>query len=796
MTTMRRQWLNEGRRRVAPRVLALVGVLGIQLVAWELARQDCARAVEGNNLSDALEICRAEYLATNDPFTGARYADQWRRSDREGARAFVTTLIGTRAQPDAYQVLGKIAYKEGQQAEAQRLLEIAHTLHFAELRFREAAVDNQQIALIYKEQHRFADALRSLDSCIREAHTGQATRIEGYCHVTAAQVLSEIGHYQAADHELEQARSQLVMERGRDDLEVQLGTAQIRNGFGPLRFMSLCRASTNLKKAISDAKVAANLYTQSMAELNLVYVLAELSGAGTNKTCDADHDYAAEAMAHLDTARLLDVRNEGSDERTYLAGRIAYRSGDFAQARALDAAVFDKLDGDEEDFRLHIAVAEADMALKSGALEEAIRWASRGVEIADPIRKAGDAVELRAWILSARREPYEQLFVAYVKSKRFDDAIVAFDHWQARTLLDELARGTATPPPTLGSAALVAEGLNKYLPTLSQAPVVQLANRDALLPGVDNVDLIALTVADDTLWRITSYHGQRNIVEVGSLHALTEELDKFRSNATSTELGDALGEKLLGSEPFRKTDEPLYIVLDSGTPAAAAEVLGAVSGLPVVALRSHGKPLIAFRPIIHPVRLSELRCITPIQPARTHVIADSTGNLSGARREAETLAASTHGVLSLERAATRAAVFEAGPGDHLHIAVHGEVGDSGGELKLSDGTLSALEISGRHNSPASVFLDACDSAAATDRELAGSVAAAFLASGSQQVVATLRSVDDEAAAELAGLFYAGNGIADPAIALAHAQAALSETNNPDWPYFVLYGHDICREGTK
>jgi CHAT domain-containing protein len=61
------------------------------------------------------------------------------------------------------------------------------------------------------------------------------------------------------------------------------------------------------------------------------------------------------------------------------------------------------------------------------------------------------------------------------------------------------------------------------------------------------------------------------------------------------------------------------------------------------------------------------------------------------------------------------------------------------------------------------------------------------------VIATLHSVSDPCASEITSAFYRNNGVADPARALAHVQAALAQTSNVDWPNFVLFGHDTCRK---
>jgi CHAT domain-containing protein len=90
------------------------------------------------------------------------------------------------------------------------------------------------------------------------------------------------------------------------------------------------------------------------------------------------------------------------------------------------------------------------------------------------------------------------------------------------------------------------------------------------------------------------------------------------------------------------------------------------------------------------------------------------------------------------------------------------------------------------------MVTACSSADSDDGELATALATGFLASGSKQVIGTLRPINDAGAWELANKFYLLNGVSDPARVLARVQAELDGTSNADWPNFVLFGHDNCR----
>src|SRR5262245_55495937 len=102
-------WANRlGRRpvRLAMEILALACVLSATYVMCS-DDTDCEHAVRANNINLALLVCHDEYLATNDPQTGARLANVQRRSgDLPTARALATNLLATTARSDALQILG------------------------------------------------------------------------------------------------------------------------------------------------------------------------------------------------------------------------------------------------------------------------------------------------------------------------------------------------------------------------------------------------------------------------------------------------------------------------------------------------------------------------------------------------------------------------------------------------------------------------------------------------------------------------------------------------------------------
>lgn len=761
--------LSKPRMRAALKALALVGMLSAKYVICEAPEPDCRHAVRDSNDGLAVIVCEREYTRTQDPATGALLAHMLRRSGKlQAASALANSLLATSAQSDAFQVLGKIAISEHRLDDGRTALERARELHVIEGRADLLAGDDQALVTIFWERKQFTEALRALDTCITESRQAHDRMLEGYCHMYAGSVLGEVGYFEGAKEELTRAALLLNSDRDLASLANERGAMDQHYGLGPFNQSYNAQAVLEFEAAIEHASAAARPLDRRRAELNLVYSLAE-----TGRT--------DEAAQHLETARQLDL--EGSDivDRALLEARIAYRRGDLALATSINTRTYDRITDDDD--RLRACIMQAQIGLTTGDLEGTAAWARRGGEVVEKMHGAQSALELRPWMLSMRRQPLEFLFTALARMRRFDDALAVFDQWQGRTLLDAMARQKLAQPPSLRDAAMHTEDLRNLFPVLSNAPIMKTTGRDALLAALRGVELVAVLVANDEVWRITARHGRLDMADLGAVATLKPLFDQFESEPTRVELADALGTKLLGEGAFRDTGETLFVLLD-----------GPVAGLPIAALRGRGRPIVAFRTIVRASRLSELGCV-PASSGTRHavVIADAHGDLPAARLEAKNVAAIFDVTPSLGTAATRDALFAASKDDVLHVATHASVNSGGGSLDMYDQSISALEIAARRDGPALVFLSDCASADAKDGERATALATAFLASGSPQVIATLHSVTDPGASEITSEFYRNHGVEDPPRALARVQTTLAKTSNVDWPYFTLFGHDTCRK---
>jgi tetratricopeptide (TPR) repeat protein len=760
------------RSRIARRLpwilvlAALVAGLAATLLIYRHRAPDCRAAARAATDAIAVSVCEREFEGTGDPAVGVLLADAQRRlGNMNVASAIASGLLATPHRADALQILGKIAVAQARFDAASDALERARELHRAADQRAELARDDQALAGVLTKREQYAEALRILDECIGEARAGGDQGIEGYCHLSSAQVLSRIGYFDASGHEIDLAEPLSTSARDLAWLEVARGDLLQELGRSPIPTQHFERSVSAFARALGLASSAQLPRLQLTTELNLVYSLAELRRTG-------------DAERHLDAARVLDFDGHYASQRAQLAARIAYRRGDLAVASSQNDRLFDTITDDDE--RLDVCVMQARIALASHDLALAETWARRGVAQAEKIRAAQTVIELRAWILSSRRDPYELLFTALARAGRFEAALAIFDQWQGRTLLDVVSRSTSTKPVELRGAAARLDRLGAWLPVASAAPLMRTDAGHTLTADLRNLDVLALVIADGDLWSVTTGGGELHMTDLGAIGALQDRLDRFQSAPTDRALADELGELLVPDTTFRATQDTLRVVLD-----------GPLSGLPIAALRHHGRPLISVRPIVHAPRLSELTCLGASDRAHAVVLADPRGDLPEARREAEVIASLLGTTSTMGPAATTKALLAAARGDVLHVAAHADIEVDGGLLYLSDQAISALEIAARGLGPALVVLSACDSALSSDAELAGALSTAFLASGSTQVVATLRPVSDAGARELTTRFYRDGGVRDPVRVLAHIQASLSRTNNTDWPSFAVFGHDFC-----
>ena len=254
----------------------------------------------------------------------------------------------------------------------------------------------------------------------------------------------------------------------------------------------------------------------------------------------------------------------------------------------------------------------------------------------------------------------------------------------------------------------------------------------------------------------------------------------FRSAPDRLDAAAAAAAILLPPE-LTAGDRPLTIVAS-----------GRFADLPFPALRRGSRLLIEDRAIARLPGLATMRCQIHAAGGPPVFIGDAAGDLPQAAAEVRALATAHHVPARLGAAATRAAVLASRDAAWLHLAVHGEVGPEGGALSLRDGSFAAASVLRQHLAPAVVVLAGCSTATGADVESWSGFPSAFLAAGSRFVIATTRSVGDDAAAAVMQTFYAQPAALDPIARLAAAQRVVAaRVPATAWASFAAWGVIGC-----
>jgi hypothetical protein len=681
----------------------------------------------------ALEMCRTEYEGTRDLQAGARLARLLvDAGDLRAATQLANVLRDGPMASDALYVVGKAALAEHRLDEGRAALEAARALHTKERRRTEVAADDLALAELLLAQSLPQAALRAVDTCLGTAAEAANAILADRCHLIAAAILGELGQRDLAAQELALAARSLT--HGENGLLLQLGNA----AFDQQPTFDLARHDR--LALVTLRRVRGSLLPGS----RLVAVTERMLAASLIEVDDLDG-----AAQHLAAAERLEP---GALEIELLRARLALRRGDLASAAHLAEQAYARARGDRSS--LAASTLRAEIALAAGDLKTAARWAARatGGEAASVAAGAEQAP-----ITPLRRRAYDLGFVALVGLKRFEDALEMFDELQDRSVRQSLQGHEALAP--------------------QREPLIRAAR---FARQRDRVDFVALVVANEHLWRATSFHGDLAITDLGARTASAAEINRF--TAAPTEATDDLGRTLLGDLAFRRTNETLFVMLDRS-----------LAQLPVAALRRSAQPLVALRPVLRVSSSRQLGCTSaaPRAPGAV-VIADAVGDLEGARAEAQQLATRFGASPILGAAATSAALLDRPATGLLHLAVHA----SGRSLFLHDREVSALEIARRAGVASLVVITSCATTTLGGSGLSASLVDGFLAAGAAHVVSALRPTSDAGANAVTYAFYGQGGRADPVRALARAQAQLASAGNRDWPSFAVFGNDICEAGEE
>jgi hypothetical protein len=351
-----------------------------------------------------------------------------------------------------------------------------------------------------------------------------------------------------------------------------------------------------------------------------------------------------------------------------------------------------------------------------------------------------EAGRLEPHVLVKHREVYERLVGVLARAGRWQDALLVIARLDAGTL-------ARVEPPR--DAATVLDAWRER-------------------------ELVVVVRGGDHAWRLDVRDGAVDGLDLGPADALERSATSLLADPDNQAVATSLGAALLGNDD---SSAPLYVLL-----------VGQVGNAPLAALRIGDRLAVARRPLLRVLGLTPRPGREPAG-ARPIVLGDPRGTLPGAAVEARAVAAALGVEPLLGAAADREAIAQA-RGGFLHVASHAETTPDGSRLVLADGALAAEEIAAIPTAPATVVLASCGSAAARDLGGWGSLAAAFLAAGSDVVIATSWTIRDDTAAKIVDELYRQGVVDDPAAALARAQQVLAvrgDIATREWAAFNAIG---------
>lgn len=723
-----------------------------------VTRTACDAVFAAHDWPAVLEACGPGTAGEARPHDRVQHAwAQFYRDQREEALAEATALFDSSERAEARFLGGTLLTK---QADPDRIAEGRRLLTDAMGRF--AAVDNapraadtaSALVRLALQQQRFDDALAMAGVAISFANAALDPGRRGSALMMLAATYDVIGRAEEA-RDAFGAAAEIAASR-----PAELAWVYFKHAVFLLDLHTHADAAAALdflEAAVRNANRAARAgQAESVAALEVAIPFnraAALSALGRD-------DEALASLARLPpTARshaMFDV----------ITGIAAARRGDTDVALAhLDRPL---ADGTARDYAVSAAVELAQVCRAKGRLAEAERALRRAIEHVEALRVRGSIV-LRPWILAHRASPYEALIELLVDQDRAADALVVIESLHARAWLDATTTTVAAAP---AAPADPAPG-----PPRSPAATAPL-DRAALLERLGDREALVFLDLGPTAWRAhvvdRAVHVER--VPAGAFAAIAA----FRSEPDRVDAAAAAAAVLVPRE-LTAGDRPLTIVAS-----------GRFADLPFAALRRGSRRLIDDRVIARLPGLAAMRCQRHASGGPPIFIGDAAGDLPHAAAEVRAVAAAHQVPPRLGAAATRAAVLASRGAAWLHLAVHGEVGPEGGAMLLRDGPFTAGSVLREQLAPAVVVLAGCSTATGADAESWTGLPSAFLAAGSRFVIATTRSVVDEAAAAVMQTFYAQPTTLDPIARLAAAQRVLAARMPATaWASFAAWGVVGC-----
>lgn len=722
----------------------------------------CEVAFEKEDFESAVVLCAREAAQHNDAdlgVLGARAAGE--TGGLDAFEAYARRFIGTVTEGDILRQAGVRAWRNGSRDRAEALFARAAQIY---RRFEEPARLGQALYNLHYAAWSRSDhdpALRHAQAAFELAARAKDSVLQVNALVGLASIYEETGMLEAARNVLEEAATRVT-----DDNAT--GKFTIANSRGVVELQA-----ERFALALGYFKDAAALLNDVPQRLHQRVHLNQISAL-------LGLERYAQAEEQLIEAQALARDGQVSFVVHFYSGRIALAQEriDKAMAAFKAAAAGPEL---PDLWRWEILYWQGRAAEASGDLVSAEHFFGAAVEAVENAADHLGVGDLSAYLIDAKQKPFASLFLLQISQGRPYEALQTIERAKASiitetALRDSLANLTAESDLDAIRDAPDFQAVQGLLPRMRRA--VRRSAGDFNNFGKNQGEFAALVYfqAEEKLWPILLDNGAVTVsqtpVALAMLATLIAEvLEKPHDHAAQR----ALGAALLPADVTPASGRRLVVVTDPAIRRVA------FAGLRIGDTTLIERHVISFIP--------NLTWLSQDHSARSNaaeriVIADPLSDLPAARIEGEMVSRLTGARTYLGPDARRQAIS---PGARLvHFATHTGANATGPWLALADGRMDAAAVADAGRPPETVVLATCASAQTRTSGYWGSIAGAFLAAGSREVVATLYSIDDAQTSVLMDWFYQELGD-DAALAVATTQRRAIRAGLPEqsWSGLVV-----------
>jgi tetratricopeptide (TPR) repeat protein len=695
----------------------------------------CEQEVQRGNRKLGVDLCYANFRATqNERYLYWAAKGLMYLGETEQAEKLARGLLSGPSSADAHGILAYLALRHGRHAEALSHAMVALGLHIIAGDRPGRITDLHLLSLAMLAAGDYKAALAFVEQAVRSARKLGDPRIEVAVSLAYVDVLRRIGDILDAKLMLDEILKHAASPCDKAWANLKRGSCEMDDGGDDLAMLYFSLAGeVNSECSSRDVSIAVSI-----------------SEAWLRRTTDPQA-----ALATLDE---LAKRDGERVDTLLLRVYIAADRGDFAAAERYLAQAA-KRQALDVDWLWEIESAGAELAETRGDLAGAKGHYDAAISMIAELRSRARAQS--AYFVSSHRRPFDDLFALLARQGRWREALAVILDLDASDML----RATRTEQRDYNGLQLDDDSEAGPIRVPPSVEDVLSAWHDRNLVIVIAPSSRQIGEPDEHVYRLWVSGGMVTGEVVGDA-----TMARTWAESLSAKPGDESAARGLGA---------MFIPPVAGDGALDVLAIGSLGRVPLPALRNDDNSLVIRRhPLTRVLGLSA-RGEESTGGERSVVIANPTGDLAHASEEGRVVARALGGDVlrcgaGAPCAGTRSVLWAARNAELLHVAGH--VGSQGRfqTLHLVDGDVDPAEILQQRLAPRLAVLASCGSAAAMDEEGWGSIAAALLESGTAMVVATDRSINDDAPlALIRGFYEQPDWRTDPARALARVQQVLA-----------------------